>query len=57
MFHRIIHAGWTDIIPILSFGLLFLVFVVATVRALRLKPDERQRLAELPLQDHPPRRR
>jgi len=51
MFKRIIHEDWTQIVPMIAFGVLFTVFVVVTIRALRLKPDERKRLATLPLED------
>ncbi|MBK1882105.1 hypothetical protein JIN85_06755 [Luteolibacter pohnpeiensis] len=51
MFKRILHEDWTHIIPFISFGLTFAVFVVATIRALRIRPGERERLATLPLDE------
>jgi hypothetical protein len=51
MFKRIIHEDWTQIIPMIAFGILFTIFVIATIRALRIKPSERERLATLPLED------
>lgn len=53
MFKRIIHEGWTEIVPVIAFFLIFAVFVVATIRALRMKPKERDRMARLPLDDSP----
>jgi uncharacterized membrane protein (DUF373 family) len=51
MFHRVLHEQWTSIIPILSFVLIFGVFVVATIRALRMKQGDREHLASLPLEE------
>ncbi|BCU78522.1 hypothetical protein [Luteolibacter sp. LG18] len=47
MFKRITHEDWAAIIPILSFACLFTVFLLTTLRALRMKPEERDRLAAL----------
>ncbi len=49
MFKRIIHEDWTTIIPMIAFGVMFAVFIVTTIRAIRLRPSERERLATLPL--------
>lgn len=54
MFKRIHHEAWTEIVPILAFFLIFAVFVIATIRALRMKPKERKRMANLPLDDSKP---
>ncbi|MCH7226158.1 hypothetical protein [Haloferula sp. A504] len=51
MFKRVVHEDWTTIVPIIAFGLMFAVFVVTTIRALRLKKSEREYLATLPLND------
>jgi hypothetical protein len=51
MFKRIIHEDWVSIIPMIAFGVLFVVFVVTTIRAIRLKPSERDRMGSLPLDD------
>lgn len=51
MFHRVSHEQWTAIIPVLSFVLIFGVFVIATIRALRMKQGEREHLASLPLEE------
>jgi hypothetical protein len=51
MFKRIIHEDWVSIIPMIAFGVLFTVFLITTIRALRLKPSDRDRLGSLPLDD------
>ena len=51
MFQRVLHEQWTSIIPVISFVLIFGVFVVATIRALRMKQVEREHLASLPLEE------
>lgn len=51
MFSRVTHEDWTTIVPMIAFGVMFTVFVITTIRALRLKPEERERLATLPLKD------
>ena len=51
MFKRIIHEDWTNIVPMIAFAVMFTIFLVTTIRAIRLKPTERERLAKLPLQD------
>ncbi|MCW1886848.1 hypothetical protein OKA04_19060 [Luteolibacter flavescens] len=51
MFKRIILDEWANLVPMVAFGVLFTVFLVTTLRAIRLKPDEQKRMADLPLQD------
>ena len=51
MFKRIIHEDWMSIVPMIAFGVLFTVFLVATLRAIRLKPSERDRMGSMPLDD------
>ncbi len=51
MFKRVIYEDWANIVPIIAFGIMFTVFVVATIRALRIRPTERERLATLPLDE------
>ena len=51
MFKRIILEDWANIVPMIAFGVLFTVFLVTTLRAIRLKPAEQKRMADLPLQD------
>lgn len=51
MFKRVVHEEWTSMVPMLAFGVMFTVFLVTTIRALRLEKSERERLATLPLKD------
>lgn len=57
MFKRILYEDWASIVPIIAFAVTFLVFLVATIRALRIRPEERSRLAALPVEDDPRPRR
>ena len=54
MFQRVSHADWTSIIPVISFWVLFLVFLAAAIRCLMMKKPEVERMAALPLDDTPP---
>lgn len=56
MFHRITYEDWASIVPIVAFVVTFAVFLTATIRALRIKPEERDRLASLPVDEPEPRR-
>ena len=49
MFKRVILEDWAAIVPMIAFGVLFTVFVAATVRALFIRPRDRERMAALPL--------
>jgi hypothetical protein len=49
MFRRVILEDWTSVVPIVSFVIFFGVFIVATIRALRLAEKNRDHLAALPL--------
>ena len=51
MFKRVLHEDWATIIPIIAFIVTFTVFLITTIRAIRLKPSEREHLATLPLDD------
>ena len=51
MFKRIVHEDWVSIVPMIAFGVLFAVFLITTIRAIRLKPSERDRMGALPLAD------
>ena len=51
MFKRVILEEWANLVPMIAFGVLFTVFAFAMLWALRLKPAERTRMADLPLQD------
>jgi hypothetical protein len=52
MFKRVILDEWTTIVPIFSFCTFFIVFLVVTLRALRLGKEERERLSSLPLESN-----
>ena len=54
MFKRILVEGWAHFVPIISFCIFFTVFLVVSIRALRLKKSERERLAALPLESNDP---
>jgi len=49
MFKRISYDDWHTSVPIIAFVLTFGVFIFFVVRALRLRGDEADRLASLPL--------
>jgi hypothetical protein len=51
MFKRVILEEWANLVPMVAFGVLFTVFLFTTLWALRLRPEERKRMADLPLQD------
>lgn len=51
MFKRILHEDWAALVPTISFVVIFTIFLIATIRALRLRPEERERLATLPLDE------
>ncbi|GAA5482823.1 hypothetical protein [Haloferula sargassicola] len=53
MFKRIIYDDWMTIVPVIAFGIMFTVFIVSTIRALRIRPTERERLSSLPLDEQP----
>lgn len=54
MFKRILVEDWASVLQIGSFLILFTVFLVSAVRAIRLRPEERERLAALPLDPSEP---
>ena len=51
MWDRIQYADWADIVPYLAFFLTFGVFLIIAVRALFMRREKAQEMAELPLQD------
>lgn len=51
MFKRIIYEDWTHIVPIISFVLTAGVFLITTIRALRIPRERREDLARIPLAD------
>lgn len=52
MFQRMIVEEWALSLPVISFFIFAAVFVLVTLRALRLGKTERTRLASLPLEDN-----
>ena len=53
MFQRLTVEDWAQCIPLVAFCIFATVFVLVSLRALRLGATERARLAAMPL-DHPP---
>lgn len=51
MFKRVILEEWANLVPMIAFGVLSTLFLFAMLWALRLRPAERKRMADLPLQD------
>lgn len=51
MFKRVFVEEWAEIIPIISFCIFAIVFLMVTIRALRLRKPERERMASLPLDE------
>lgn len=49
MFKRIAYEEWHTAVPIIAFVLTFGVFIFFVVRAIRLRGDEVDRMASLPL--------
>ena len=50
MFKRIIYEPWHGSVPIIAFILTFGVFVFFFIRALRLRQEDANRMAALPLE-------
>lgn len=53
MFKRVVLEDWASIVPMIAFGLLAGVFLITSLRAIRLGPQERERMSRLPLSDDP----
>ncbi len=51
MFKRVLVEEWAQIIPFVSFFIFFTVFILITIRTMRLGKNERSRLARMPLED------
>ncbi|MDX1680738.1 MAG: hypothetical protein R3242_08405 [Akkermansiaceae bacterium] len=54
MFKRVFVEDWAQLIPIISFCIFAAVFLLVTLRALCLRKSERERMAQLPLDDRKP---
>lgn len=53
MFKRVLVEDWVHIVPVLSFCIFFSIFIIVTIRALRIKRSERERMAAMPLESDP----
>lgn len=53
MFKRILVEEWAHIIPVISFFIFATVFVIVSIRAIRMRKDDRERLASMPLDPTP----
>jgi hypothetical protein len=51
MFRRVIIEDWVVSAPLISFAIIGLVFIVVTIRALRMNKATRDHLSSLPLED------
>ncbi len=51
MFKRIILEDWVNFVPLTAFLVLFTIFLLTTLRAIRLRPADRERMSKLPLSD------
>lgn len=51
MLKRVSFEEWQTIITLIAFFLCFLTFIYFTVRAVRMRKSDRDRLANLPLED------
>lgn len=53
-FKRVMFEDWSLWIPMVSFGIFFMVFILISVRAVRIDKAETERLASLPLEESSP---
>ena len=53
-FKRVMFEDWSLWIPMVSFGIFFIVFILISVRAIRIDKTETERLASLPLEESSP---
>jgi len=54
MFKRLVVENWVQIASLLSFGLIFFVFITSAARALLLPKAKVTRMASLPFDDGDP---
>ena len=52
MFRRVVIEDWVVSAPLISFAIIGLVFIIVTIRALRMTKDNQDHLSSLPLEDH-----
>ncbi len=53
-FKRVMFEDWSLWIPMVSFGIFFMVFILISVRAVLINKTETDRLASLPLEESSP---
>ena len=51
MFKRVILEDWHQILPLIGFGIIFVIFIFLSIRAILMKKKDVERLAKLPLED------
>lgn len=51
MFKRVLLEDWHVLIPLISFGTLFAIFVLVIYRTLRMKKDRIDHFANMPLEE------
>ena len=54
MFKRLVFEDLTVVMAIVAFVFTFVVFLVTTIRAIRLPKERREKLAAIPLDDQNP---
>jgi hypothetical protein len=50
-FKRVVFEDWALWLPMISFGIFFLVFVITSIRAILMRKPDRERLASLPFEE------
>ena len=53
MFKRVIYDNWSLIVPVLAFAFTATIYFVMVIRAMLMRPDRRDQMASLPLEDGP----
>lgn len=51
MFKRVIYDNWSLIVPVVAFAFTSTIYFVMVIRAMLMKPDRRDQMASLPLED------
>ena len=53
MFKRVIYDNWSLIVPVVAFAFTSTLYFVMVIRAMLMKPERRDQMASLPLEDGP----
>jgi hypothetical protein len=53
MFKRVIYDNWSLIVPVVAFAFTSTIYFVMVIRAMLMKPERREQMASLPLEDGP----